>query len=70
MSAPSQKPTSDSEHSGIAIKSSSISTWDFVRLIFSILKKGEEVNSNSSGSQKGEMVLSSKGINGEVFNVV
>jgi hypothetical protein len=34
------------------------------------LKKGIEVNrSRSSGSQKGEMVLSSRGINGEVFNV-
>jgi hypothetical protein len=54
----------------VGIRSSSISTWDFARLIVFVLKKGTEVNSSrSSGSQKGEKVLSSRGINGEVFNV-
>jgi hypothetical protein len=34
------------------------------------LEKGTEVNSGrSSGSQKGEMMLSSRGINSEAFNI-
>jgi hypothetical protein len=54
----------------IVIRSSVISTWDFARLFFLFLKKETEVNgSRSSSSHEGEMVLSSRGINSEAFNV-